>query len=148
MSSRLLQAIQESGVNEKATEQVLTTGDYNLWPAFLNMIVVLGVAVIVLIFVIWLIKKLGGNQFALSNPDAMKLVNTLQLGDRKFVTVLKVGERHILLGVTNNSINTLAELTEDDIKKLPTQGSDSGGQSFAEILKKLGFSGKDKHETE
>lgn len=53
----------------------------------------------------------------ITNPPGkrIKVVETAYLGPRKAVHLLRIGDRWILVGSTNENITKLAELTSDEV---------------------------------
>ena len=64
----------------------------------------------------WAMKRFGGARFGAPPTDApsLAILNSLSLGDRRSLTVIKFGERTLLLGSTQHSIALLAESDEND----------------------------------
>ena len=56
-------------------------------------------------------KRFGGRISRLSGKK-VQVVETLYLGSRKAVHLLKIGQREILIGSTNENISMLADVTE------------------------------------
>jgi flagellar protein FliO/FliZ len=111
------------------------TSQFEVWPAFLNMIFVLALVVIGIILLAWLFRKFMGSRLALGNPSFMRLINSIPLGDRRFISILKVGEKYYLLGISNSDIRNLAELDKEEVEKglnVEEQVAAEGG--FAGIL--------------
>lgn len=65
-------------------------------------------------------KKLGGKIVNLPNRR-IRLVETLYLGSRKTLHLIKVGDRSIIIGTTPTTVNRIADL-----------GQDTGGSSAAD----------------
>lgn len=57
-------------------------------------------------------KKLGGKIIKLPNRQ-IKLVETLYLGSRKTLHLIRVGDKSILIGTTPTTITRIAELDSD-----------------------------------
>lgn len=110
--------------------------DINVWPAFINMVVVLALVVAFIFFLGWLFRKLAGNASSFGTGGFMKILSTLPLGDRRVLTVVKVGSRYFLMGISQNNINNLAELNEEEVNEVLLKENREEG-SFARILKKM-----------
>lgn len=85
-------------------------------------------AVIGLIFLMaWLVKRV--NHPAILGDKTLRVISSYALGAREKITLVEVGDKHILLGVTAHNINTLHVFEE----KIPvSQITDS---AFANKLK-------------
>lgn len=90
---------------------------------FIKMLFVLGVVTILAI----LILKYGVPRTAfyrrLSKGSLFKTLSRQNIEPRKAIYLVEVGERHMLLGVTDHSITTIAELTKDEVERI------SGGKA-------------------
>ena len=67
----------------------------------------------------------------------IRVVETVHLGPRKAVHLLRVDDRHILIGSTNENISKLAELAGEAEDTEEASGSDTseGSPGFADALK-------------
>lgn len=72
--------------------------------------------ILLLIFLFaWILRKMGYSQF--NGQGALSILATLNLGQKEKITLIKVGEKQILIGITASQINTLHVLDEPiDIK--------------------------------
>ena len=136
--SALMLFQQENGEQKESLTGNLAKGtDIDLWPAFLNMIFVLTIVVACILLLSWLMKKFVGRAGSFGGAGFMKVISTLPLGDRRLLTVVKVGGRYFLMGISPNSINNLAELTEEEVGQIETDVEKPENSSFSQILKKL-----------
>ncbi len=95
-------------------------------------------AIIGLVFaVVWLMKRfVPGAARAAGERVDMYMVGQLSLGSRQRVAVVRVHDRVLVLGITEESINTLADLTPP---RDPRQGGESSKEAddpkiFADLL--------------
>lgn len=130
----LQQNLLEKG--KEAPASLTTATDIDIWPAFFNMVIVLTLVVAFIFLLSWLFKKIAGNSASFGGAGFMKVLSTLPLGDRRVLTVVKVGTRFFLVGISQNSINNLAELGEEDVKGI-LHGENPADGSFAKILRKM-----------
>ena len=95
--------------------------------------------VVVLLVIFALARLLQRMNLVSANAgQRMKIVGGLSLGSRERILLLEVGDKHILLGVTPQSVSalhTFDELPEPD--PAPTTPPASGG-AFARILGQVG----------
>jgi flagellar biogenesis protein FliO len=94
--------------------QFNTGGIY--WRMMLAVLLVLALGVAAY----YVSKKLSGKIINLPNRQ-IKLVETLYLGSRKALHLIKVGNKSIIIGTTPTTITRIAEL-ERDIGDLPAAG--------------------------
>lgn len=80
----------------------------------------------------WLAGKSRALSLGAGHADQLKTVAVLPLGIKEKVAVVQVGEKQLVLGITPQQINCLAELDE------PLSGTDAATQalSFSDLLKK------------
>jgi flagellar biosynthetic protein FliO len=105
---------QDSNFALGADRQFNAGGIY--WRMMLAVLLVLALG----IAAYYVSKKLGGKIINLPNRQ-IKLVETLYLGSRKVLHLIKVGNKSIIIGTTPTTITRIAEL-ERDISDLPTGG--------------------------
>ncbi len=63
----------------------------------------------------------------------MVLVETLPLGPNRLLCLIRVNDRFLLLGISENSVNVLREF--DELPE-PEQGKDSYSAIFSQLLKR------------
>lgn len=113
--------------------------EFNLTSATLKMVGVLALVLAVLLGLAYLLKKFSprfGRGGVVGRE--MDLVAQYPLGPKKILAVVRVGQRLLLLGVTEASINLLTEIDDPElIARLQTPGPGSV-QGFKSLLKKAG----------
>lgn len=64
----------------------------------------------------WGIKRFGGARFGTPQENAppLAVLNSLSLGDRRSLTIVRFGDRTLLLGSTAHAVTLLAEAETDD----------------------------------
>lgn len=95
--------------------------DGNILRAFAT----LGLLVSLFGLMIWLIKKYTAKSKKNSSGINLEILSKMSLQPKNQLFVVKAGDRTLLLGVSEKSINTLADLSEN----LPQK------QSFEKVLK-------------
>lgn len=64
----------------------------------------------------WALRRVKGSPFAASRDDArLTVVKTINIGDRRSLTVVRFGERTLLLGSTQQSVTLLASDDDEDL---------------------------------
>lgn len=77
--------------------------------AFNSLLLATGVLVIVLGGAVWLMRRMRpGSSWGGSGDCA--IIRSLSLGPRERLVVVRVGTRHLVLGVTASSVSLLCEL--------------------------------------
>jgi flagellar biosynthetic protein FliO len=132
-----LSFVQEGELNGNEAQPLAEGSDFNIWPAFLNMVIALAVVIALIFLVLWLIRKFTGGKFTIGSGGLMKIAGTLPLGDRRFITVLRVAKRYYLVGITAGSITNLGELNAEEVERALEQVPVQGDSSFAKILSRI-----------
>ncbi len=107
---------------DKALQSPLST------ESMISVILSLFLILILILAAAWLFKRFG--QFQSIPHHELKMLASLSTGQRERIVLLQVGEKQLLVGVTQSSIRTLYEL-ENPIQ---TQKSDLENTSFIERL--------------
>ena len=72
-----------------------------------------------------------------TGSERFKVLARLSLGREQSVVLIRVGERHLLLGVTPSSVSTLAELTPEEAQAWPGTPEQPAGPGFGETLRTM-----------
>ncbi len=115
----------------RAQEQVAglaPEGDFST--AMLKMLAGLALVLGIMVGAYWLVRRLAPKAAALGG-GRMRLLARLGLGPRKFLAMVKVADRVLVLGVTTDSIRLLCELDQP----LPDRDQPEGG-GFSRALKR------------
>lgn len=82
-------------------------------------------------------KYLGKGLAKTGSSQYMRLVDQMAVGQNRVLEIVQVGGRYLLLGVSQDKIETLAELSEEDL--LPLGGEEGEpAMDFGRLLSKLG----------
>ncbi len=105
------------------------------------------VAIVVLAFYStrWLGKRMGGS----AASKYLSVVDRISLGQDKCIAIVKVGQKHLLIGVSSGSVTNLGELNEEDLSQVTTQQAyPSFGDALRDSIKKYGSFGVGKRDKE
>ncbi len=116
--------------------------------SILKMVMALVIVIICIYAGIWLLKKLtarrhGGNRKAFM----LEVLETAYIDPKKSLSLVRVADKSVLIGVTDNQISVLTEL-DTELTKAAMEAATHGsqGDSFSNMLKsatqKLGRFGK------
>ena len=108
--------------------------DFSLWRSMGALVLVLAL----MIAAVWLLRKLqrGGLARKLGSSLDMEVVGHLPLAQKQYLSVVRVGAQHWVLGITEQSVQYLGQYQG----QLPQPKSTRGGMtSFATLLEKAGF---------
>ncbi|WP_122789970.1 flagellar biosynthetic protein FliO [Intestinibacillus sp. Marseille-P6563] len=101
---------------------------------WLSLIGMLLCVVVILYLAYWFTRRIaaGNNIRMRTGGRHMQVYDRLPLGQNKMLTVVRVGSRWFVLGISGEHITTIAELTEEEAHHWRT---DSSGQGSVETLK-------------
>ena len=93
-------------------------------------------AVIGVLFLAYWCSRMLGKQWGMNACSGnMKVISQLQVGQDRRILLLRTGEHHYLVGVSQAGIQLLAEV-EGDFEDMPLYPKDMVKPSFQEILDK------------
>ena len=101
--------IVDTGTNQ-AVETAEQTG--SVW-FFIRLILILILVIACIYAIVWLLRKSGNPKFA---PDPyLKKVASLNLAPGKSVYIVSTPTQAFMIGVTDNSVNKIGEITDKDL---------------------------------
>lgn len=69
----------------------------------------------------------------------MKLHDRIMIGQNKYISIISIGDRYFVIGSSDNGMNLITELDQDDLQELKQTGySISEHLNFQDILKNIG----------
>ncbi len=107
---------------------------------FGQMLIALAAFVVVLVLTIFVTRWLGEFQKGTAVNKNIRPIETYRITNNKFIQILKIGDKYVVIGVCKDTMTKLAELTEEEIMELPeeTESFMTGFQmSFGEIYDKI-----------
>ena len=94
----------------------------------------------VIYFIYFLLKK-KTNSLASQNGEDFSVLLSLPLGMGKNVQVIYIAGKFLIIGVTNDSINCLGEITDekeiDNLKRLRQEQKLKSGEAFANVFQEM-----------
>lgn len=118
--------------------------------SIIKMITALAVVVVCIYVGIWLLKKLTSRRYSSGRKAFMlEVLETAYIDPKKSLSLVRVADRSVLIGVTDNQISVLTEL-DTELTKAAMEAASKGtqGESFSTMLKSAtqkfaGFGKKD-----
>ena len=104
--------------------------------SFGQLIKVLLIFVFVLALTYYVTRWIGGYQKVHSCGKNLKLVETMNLGSNKMISIVRAGNKYLVVAVGKEEMNLLAELSADEVQDL-TNNETVTQESFQEILNEL-----------
>jgi flagellar biosynthetic protein FliO len=104
--------------------------------AVLKMISALVVVIAAVYVGLYLLRKLMGRRGAGAlGVDALTVLQTTYVGQHKAISLVKVGNRSVLVGVTDQQISTLTELDQEETEEIMGQTAEPvRSESFSRLL--------------
>lgn len=99
-----------------------------------QFITVLIIFVIVLFLTYATTRFIGNYQKAGTENSNFKVIDTYRVSNNKYLQIIQVGKKYLVISVCKDSITMLAEVLEEDIK-IPEYGNSQ--ESFSKILEKI-----------
>lgn len=107
--------------------------DWLILKTFLTLAFIVGLMILLL----FVVRKYFYTKPRLTNAD-MKVLMTMNLQPKKAIYLVKIFSRVMLVGVSDNAMTALGEITDSEIlQKIESSGDVQKGRGFAEILKGL-----------
>lgn len=74
-----------------------------------------------IIFLIYLSLKVGGSKLQnIQNGRFLKILERVQISKENYILVIKIGEKGYVMSSTNDKIEMLMELTDEELLKVPS----------------------------
>jgi flagellar protein FliO/FliZ len=105
--------------------------------SIIKMITALGVVIVCIYIGIWLLKKLTNRRYTNGRKAFMlEVLETAYIDPKKSLSLVRVADRSVLIGVTDNQISVLTEL-DTELTKAAMDAASKGtqGESFSTMLK-------------
>ena len=109
--------------------------------SFFRLIGILLVFLFVLAVTYATTKWIAHYQQGIAANRNIQVIETFRITNNKFIQIIQVGERYLVISVCKDTINILTEITEDELVWKPSneeEGDRSGiNSNFQEILENL-----------
>ena len=111
-------------------------GFYDVIKVFFPLVLIVGLLYTVLHFV----KKSGfsirGSNSKLYKNLNVKVISSQMIMPKKFISIVKIKDKFLVLGVSENSINMLKEFDDENEYDEPVYNEKNSENNFLSILKK------------
>lgn len=129
---------------ESSSESIVTPLTDGLFPSMTKVILVLLGVIVAIYFTLSIVKKVMGRRATGGGRgDVIEVIETCYLAPKQSITLVRIGERGALLGVTEKGINPLIELTSEEMlateeqrhaKNSPIRFKDALGKARQKIV--------------
>ena len=114
---------------------------------FLTVATTLVIVAAILFFAWWFTRKLAtGTAFrSAQQSEYMKIIDRIPVTQDKAIIIVRAGENHYMIGVSQAGLSLLAQIDEDDLLPIPPVVYEPtlGDVNFKDILQKIGGRKKD-----
>lgn len=119
---------------------MVLSGVFSGWESFFQLISVLLIFLFVLAITYLTTRWIGKYQQGMMQNKNIQVVETFRVSNNKFIQIIQVGRKYLVISVCKDVVNILTELTEEELVWRPSQEEDRGikvNESFQEILGRL-----------
>ena len=106
--------------------------------SFTQFLTVILVFVLVLALTYFTTRFVGSYQKTKSIGRNFEVIETYRITNGKYLQIVRVGEKYMVIGVGKDNITGICELSAEDIKPVP-ESSPQGALSFRAMLEKAGM---------
>ena len=130
----LTESASDNPNNEQAQNSPFESGSLAL--STIKMISALVVVVVCIYLGIFLLKKAMGRHHGINGKNnVLQVLETTYVGPKKTVSLIRVADRSVLVGVTDNQISVLTELDADETAAITSEKVVSENEGFNLIFK-------------
>ena len=120
----------------ESSEPISTTDRPGIASTVAKMISALALVIAAVYGGLYLLRRMMGRRGgAAMGVDALTVLQTTYVGQHKAISLVKVGKRAVLVGVTDSQISTLTELDQDETDEILGQVAEPmKSESFSKLL--------------
>ena len=114
-------------------------GVFSKWDSVFQLIGVLLIFLFVLAITYVTTRWIGQYQQGMMQNKNIQVVETFRVSNNKFIQIIQVGKKYLVISVCKDVVNILTELTEEDLVWMPSQ-EERGvkvNENFQQIFTKL-----------
>jgi len=122
---------------ENTTQQSNQTLFTSAFPSLVRMISALAIVLVCIYLAMYLLKRMMGKRYSTSGqPNLLEVLATIYIAPKKTVSLVRVADKSVLVGMTDNQISVLTEL--DAYQTALIEAAQKGQKEkdhFSELLK-------------
>lgn len=110
------------------------------WESFFQLLGILLVFLLVLVLTYGVTRWIAGYQQGMMANRNIQIIETFRVSNNKFIQIIQVGKKCLVISVCKDTINILTELTEEQLiwKPSPEEKNPVNmNENFQEILNNL-----------
>lgn len=119
---------------------MVLSGIFSGWESFFQLIGVLLIFLFVLAVTAVTTRWIARYQQGMMQNKNIQVVETFRVSNNKYIQIVQVGKKYLVISVCKDVINILTELTEEEVVWKPSQEENQGmkvNESFQDILGRL-----------
>lgn len=93
---------------------------------------------LILFLCYWTTRFIGGYQKRALKSTNFEVIEAFRISNTKFIQIIRIGEKYLVISVCKDSINLLTELSKDEVV-IQEKKEDI---SFSKILEKVNYKGR------
>ncbi|MCI9080733.1 MAG: flagellar biosynthetic protein FliO [Lachnospiraceae bacterium] len=110
------------------------------WGSFFQLIGILLIFLFVLVITYFTTRWIAGYQQGMMKNRNVQIVETFRVTNNKFIQIIQVGQKYLVISVCKDTINVLTELTENELTWKPSEEEFQGvkmNETFQDVLNRL-----------
>lgn len=110
------------------------------WESFFQLIGILLIFLFVLVITYFTTRWIAQYQQGMVKNKNIQVVETFRVSNNKFIQIIQVGKKYLVISVCKDVINILTELREEELVWKPSQEQSQGikaNESFQDVLGRL-----------
>lgn len=119
---------------------MILLGIFSEWDSFFQLIGVLLIFLFVLLITYFTTRWIGQYQQGMMQNKNIQVIETFRVSNNKFIQIVQVGKKYLVISVCKDVVNILTELKEEELIWKPS-GDDNRGvrvnENFQEIFSRL-----------
>lgn len=105
--------------------------------SYMQFLTVILVFILVLVLTYLTTRFVGTYQKARNVNRNFEVVETYRITNGKYLQIVRIGEKYVVIGIGKDNITSICELSADDIKPV-SETPPQGMESFRSFLEKAG----------
>ena len=103
-----------------------------------QLITLIIIFILILFLCYWTTRFIGGYQKSALKSTNFEVIEAFRISNTKFIQIIRIGEKYLVISVCKDSINLLTELSKDEVV-IQEKKEDI---SFSKILEKVNYKGR------
>lgn len=110
--------------------------------SYLQLVTVLIIFVVVLAATLYVTKWMANYQKGSSLSKNIEIIDTCKISTNKYIQIVRIGERHVVLAISGEQITNLGDVNGDDL--ILPKDNECETLSFKDVLNKIKGEKKEK----